>query len=92
MPLSDKSLQAENIRIQTLEFSHMKNKQIEFENANFELQQKEYKERQKSTEEMKIALQASNVRIQLAELRNRISWGTLIRLRLKHIIIYNYNF
>jgi hypothetical protein len=74
MPLSPKSLQAENTRIQALEFTRLKkNEQIEFENANFELRRNKYIERQKCAEEAKTALQKSNVRIQLAELRNRIS-------------------
>ena len=73
MPLS-KSLQAENVRIQALEFSHWeKNRRIESENVNFDLRRNKFLERQKSAEEMKTALQKSNVRIQLAELRNRIS-------------------
>jgi hypothetical protein len=74
MPLSPKSLQTENTRIQALELTRLKkNEQIEFENANYELRRNKYLERQKSAEEVKTALQKSNVRIQLAELRNRIS-------------------
>lgn len=74
MPISHGSLQAENSRIQAVEFKRaMREKMMESENANYEMRQKESRQRQKFEEARKASLQASNARIQFAELRNRIS-------------------
>lgn len=74
MPISHGSLQAENSRIQAVEFKRaIREKMMESENANYEMRQKESRQRQKFEEARKASLQASNARIQFAELRNRIS-------------------